>query len=234
MGQETKTMVVKRGAGKTFAGRETDASLVATWLSLSSAIISDALDLAGIHGTIAGISSQVPGRKMCGPAYTVRYTLATSTMNRFADFLDEIPAGAVAAIDNRGRTDCSVWGDTLSLLAVRQRFAGTIIDGVCRDIDGTRALGYPMFSRGTFMRTGKSRIAVESTQQAIVLGAVTVHPGDLIFADDTGAVAIPKDRAAEVLVLARKIVARDDACVAAIERGLPIAQVWQAGADAMA
>jgi regulator of RNase E activity RraA len=202
---------------------------VSAYLELSSAIISDALDLAGIHGTIEGLRSQVQGLKMCGPAYTVRYTLAASAMNRFADFMDDVPAGAIVAIDNGGRTDCSVWGDTLSLFATRHDFAGTIIDGVCRDIDGTRELRYPMFSRGTYMRTGKGRIGVESTQEPIVLSSIVIRPGDLIFADDTGAVAVPKERVDEVLALANKIVKRDRAFVEAIEGGATMAEVWVAG-----
>jgi regulator of RNase E activity RraA len=205
---------------------------VAAYLELSSAIISDALDRIGIHGTIEGISSMVPGKKMCGPAYTVRYTVAGATMGRFADFLDEVASGAIVAIDNAGRTECSVWGDTLSLFAVRHKFAGTIIDGVCRDIDGTRALGYPMFSRGTFMRTGKGRVGIESTQQPIVLGSVLIRPGDLIFADDTGAVAVPQERIDEVLELTKKVVARDRAFAQAIENGATLDKVWEAGAKA--
>lgn len=206
--------------------------LVAEYAKLSSSIISDAMDALGLHGTIEGIKSQVPGTKMCGLAFTVRYSIAESTLKRFADFLDDVPAGAICCIDNRGRTDCSTWGDTLSLYAVRHGFAGTIIDGACRDIDGTRALAYPMFSRGTFMRTGKNRIGVESTQLPITLSGITVAPGDLIFADDTGAVAVPQDRLGEVLELTRGIVARDDACVAAIEAGKSMAETWVAGAQA--
>jgi regulator of RNase E activity RraA len=159
--------------------------LIAAYLQLSSAIVSDALDRIGDHGTIEGVVAQVPGRKMCGPAYTVRYTLAGAAMNRFADFLDDVPRGAVVAIDNGGRTEMSVWGDTLSLFATRHDFAGTIIDGVCRDIDGTRALAYPMFSRGTFMRTARAASASKA-RKADWLGSVIVRPGDLIFADDTG------------------------------------------------
>lgn len=209
-------------------------SVLNQYKELSSSIISDALDVIGIHGTINDLVSQVPGKKMCGPAFTVQYSISESTLGRFADFLDEVPEGAICAINNRARTECSVWGDTLSLFAVRHGFSGTIIDGVCRDIDGTRSLNYPMFSRGTFMRTGKNRIGVESTQQPITLGSVTVRPGDLVFADDTGAVAVPKDRIEEVLEIAKGIVARDDACVAAIEAGKSIADVWAAGAQAKA
>lgn len=205
-----------------------DRQIIAAYLELSSPIISDALDLIGINGTIEGVFTQVPGQKMCGPAYTVRYTPATATLDRFADFLDDVPQGSVVAIDNCGRTTVSVWGDTLSLFASKHRFAGTIIDGVCRDIDGTRELAYPMFSRGTFMRTGKGRIGIESTQEPIVLGAVIIRPGDLIFGDDTGAVAVPHAKIAQILDLAAKIVARDQAYVDAINRGASLADVWLA------
>lgn len=215
-------MATKKNTSETIMG----------FLELSSAIISDALDLIGINGTIEGVFTQVPGQKMCGPAYTVRYTPASASLDRFADFLDDVPEGAVVAVDNSARVNVSVWGDTLSLFAAQHRFAGTIIDGVCRDIDGTRSLNYPMFSRGTFMRTGKGRIGVESTQEPIVLGSVIVRPGDLIFGDDTGAVAVPKERIAEVLALTAKIVARDNAFADAVKRGATMAEVWIAGSKA--
>ncbi|MBE2278317.1 MAG: RraA family protein [Rhodobacteraceae bacterium] len=207
---------------------EISQDMLAEYGTLSSAIISDALDLAGIHGTLIGLSTQVSGLRMCGPAFTARYTLAPAALNRFADFMDEIPKGAVVAIDNGGRTDVSVWGDTLSLFGHMNSFAGTVIDGVCRDIDGTRAVSYPMFSRGTYMRTGKGRVGVESTNAPITLSGVTIHPGDLIFGDDTGVVAVPKAAWAEVLAFARTIVHRDDAYEAAIRAGLSMADVWLA------
>ena len=200
--------------------------IVAEFLELSSPIISDAMDALGIHGTVDGLAPQVPGKKMCGPAFTVRYTLAGEALGRFADFMDDVPAGAVVAIDNDGRTGMSVWGDTLSSFAARHGFAGTVIDGVCRDIDGTRALGYPMFSRGTFMRTGKGRVGIESTQQPVRIGPVLVHPGDLVFGDDTGVVVVPKGRVGEVLDHARRIAARDEAWAAAIKAGKTMKDVW--------
>lgn len=202
--------------------------VIGAFAAMSSAIISDAMDSLGIHGTLHGMKQQVAGARMCGLAFTAKYTLAPAALGRFADFMDDIPAGAVVAIDNGGRTDVSVWGDTLSLFASVHGFAGTVIDGVCRDIDGTRAVGYPMFSRDLYMRTGKGRVGVESTQAPIRICEVDVHPGDLIFGDETGVVVVPKDRIEEVLVVARGIVRRDDAWEAAIRAGLPMAQVWLA------
>lgn len=214
--------------GSDVTDREISTDIIEVYMGLSSAIISDALDRAGIHGTLHGLKPQVDGARMCGAAFTAKYTLAPAALDRFADFLDDIPAGAVVAIDNGGRTDVSVWGDTLSLFASVQGFAGTLIDGACRDIDGTRALGYPMFSRDLYMRTGKGRVGVESTQAPIRIAGVEIHPGDLIFGDATGVVAVPRARAAEVLAIAQQIARRDDAWETAIRAGLPMAQVWQA------
>lgn len=212
--------------------REISKDIIEAFGAMSSAIISDALDSLGIHGTLRGMTQQVAGAKMCGPAFTAKYTLAPAALGRFADFLDDVPAGAVVAIDNGGRTDVSVWGDTLSLFASVHGFAGTLIDGVCRDIDGTRAIGYPMFSRGLYMRTGKGRVGVESTEAPIRVCEVDVHPGDLIFGDETGAVVVPRSRIAEVLAVAREIMRRDDAWEAAIRSGLPMAEVWLAADEA--
>lgn len=202
--------------------------IIKAYAKLSSAIISDALDKIGVHGTLQGLKPQTGAAKMCGQAFTAKYSVAPESLGRFADFLDEIPQGAVVAIDNAGRLDASVWGDTLSLFASVNGFAGTVIDGVCRDIDGTRALNYPMFSRALYMRTGKGRIGVESTQKPIRLAEVDVHPGDLIFGDETGVVVVPLARVAEVLEIAQAIARRDDAWEQAIRRGLPMAEVWLA------
>lgn len=55
--------------------------------------------------------------------------------------------------NNRGRTDCTVWGDMLTSVAHERGIAGTVVSGVCRDV----SIGYPIFSVGWFMRTGKGR-----------------------------------------------------------------------------
>ena len=208
--------------------------VVDAFKALSSSIISDALDAAKVDGVVSGINSLVHGQSMCGLAYTVRYTVQDASPGRFADFLDDVPTGAVVAIDNGGRTNCSVWGDTLSLFATTKRFAGTAVDGLCRDIAGTRAYKYPMFSRGTTMRTGKGRIVIESLQAAIVLGSIPVRTGDLLFGDDTGLVVVPAARAEEVLEHAHRIVKRDKAVGEAINGGATILDAWKAGSNALA
>ena len=93
-------------------------------------------------------------------------------------------------LDNGGRTDCTVWGDILTAVAHQRGIAGTVIDGVSRDVRRALELGYPIYSRGRFMRTGKDRVEVAEVGGPVTIGGVQVAPGDLLVGDDDGVVAI--------------------------------------------
>ena len=66
-------------------------------------------------------------------------------------------------------------------------------------------LGYPIFSRGRYMRTGKDRVEVESMQQPISLGEIQVRPGDILVGDADGILVVPRVRETEVFETAREI-----------------------------
>ncbi|MEF2978078.1 RraA family protein [Subtercola sp. YIM 133946] len=178
---------------------------LAEWLDLETGTVSDALDALGLPGSIQGIRAVVPGSTMVGIAYTVRYTPAGSSAGSVGDFLDDVPAGSVVAIDNGGRLDCTVWGGIMSEVALRRDLAGTAINGVSRDTAVATQLGYPLFTRGSFMRTGKDRVQLESVGEVISFGECQVRQGDLLIGGPDGLVVVPAMRAADVLDRARAI-----------------------------
>jgi len=161
------------------------------FLSLSTPTISDALDLLLLNGGCLGLRPVVLGHKIAGPAFTARYIPGGIDRTGAGDFLDDVPAGSVVVIDNGGRTYCTVWGDLMTRLAKRNGLAGTVIDGVCRDVDLIRELQYPIFTRGAFMVTGKGRMQLASVQETVSVGEQAVQPGDLIVADDSGVLVVP-------------------------------------------
>ncbi len=108
------------------------------------------------------------------------------------DYIDDVPSGSVVVLDNSGRTDCTVWGDILTGVASRRGIAGTVINGVCRDVARARSIGYPVFSRGSYMRTGKDRVEVDRMDVPVSLGEVQVRPGDILVGDGDGVVVIPR------------------------------------------
>jgi regulator of RNase E activity RraA len=172
---------------------------------LSTAEISDALDFFRLPGSALGISRVAGPARLFGPAFTVRFgpvdTLSPGTVG---DYIDDIPPGSVAVLDNNGRLDCTVWGGIMSRVGSHRGLGGTVINGVCRDVAEAEDAGYSIFSRGRFMRTGKDRVQVEAVQQPISLGDVRVEPGDLIVGDADGVVALPSQRAHEVIERASK------------------------------
>ena len=87
----------------------------------------------------------------------------------------------------------------MSIYATQKGIAGTVIDGVCRDINVIRELKYPIFTKGTYMVTGKDRVYVDRINETVSIAGVQVNAGDLIIGDNTGVIAVPFNKAEEVL-----------------------------------
>lgn len=186
---------------------------------LGTTDVSDALDRLGIPGQCLGIMPLSRSFRLVGRAWTLRYGPVGQEPGSVGDYIDDLAAGDVVVLDNQGRLDATVWGDLLTSTASRRQIAGTVIDGVCRDVDRSLELNYPIYSRGNWMRTGKDRVRVEATQVAVSIGGVRIEPGDYLLGDGDGVVAIPKSRADEVLAAAVEIHETEDRIRAAVARG---------------
>lgn len=191
---------------------------------LDTAAISDALDKLGINGQCHGIVPVQRTFQMTGRAWTLQYGPAGQPAGTVGDYIDDIGEGVVVVLDNRGRTDMTVWGDILTEVAHRRRVGGTLINGVNRDSAKCVELGYPVFSRGVYMRTGKDRAQVEATGIPVDVGGVRVAPGDIVRGDCDGVVIIPKAHEEAVLAAAEQIQETEQRIVAAVRAGKTLAQ----------
>jgi len=191
-------------------------------MELSTTLVSDALDLLHLEGGCLGITPVVSGTKMVGPAFTVKYGPIGLEKRTASHFLDDVPAGGVVVIDNAGCTSCTVWGDIMTKLAIRNGLAGTVIDGVCRDVEIIRELGYPIFTRGAYMVTGKGRRQEQYVQQPVDISNILVTPGDLMVADDNGVVVVPQQYIEEVLKKAQEIDAMENRIEGFLKEGLTL------------
>ncbi|RSM74266.1 diguanylate cyclase [Actinoplanes sp. ATCC 53533] len=191
---------------------------------VSTASVSDALDSLGLPGSLPGIGPLRAGQRALGPAFTVGYEPVDERGGTVGDFLDDVPPGAVILIDNGGRTDCTVWGGIMTQVARLRGIAGTVIHGSCRDVAVAGAIGYPIWSAARFMRTGKDRVRVAAVGRAVTIDGVTVAPGDIVLADDDGAVAVPAGRWDEVRRAAERVERVERAVVAAVHGGDGLAE----------
>lgn len=100
----------------------------------------------------------------------------------------------------------------MTLAAKMRRLAGVIVDGPLTDLSAVRALGIPVFGRGSsalttqILRTGTGDINLP-----ISCGGVAVAPGELILGDEDGVLVLSPVEAIELLQRAVKEEADDAA-----------------------
>lgn len=195
--------------------------------AFSTAEISDALDACGVEGALLGIRPLSPGMKLVGPAYTIKYMpneIKSSTFKNAANYIDSVPEHSVIVIDNNGRTDCTTWGDILTQVALRNNIAGTVIYGAVRDVESILAAKYPLYCTAIYMRSGKNRIHKAGEQCPLNINGVLINPGDIIFADDNGVLAIPIHLLGDIITKASTIRLTENKIKSAIKSGATLEQ----------
>ena len=193
---------------------------VARAARLDTATLSDALDKHGLNGQCYRIQPRSTDSRMTGRAWTLLYGPAGVPAGTVGDYIDDVAPGSVIVLDNGGRDNATVWGDILTEVAHAKGIAGTVIDGINRDVALSLQLGYPIYSRGHWMRTGKDRVQVEATGVPVNIGDVRVCPGDLVRGDADGVVVIPSAHEDQVLATAEAIQHAEDAIRASVRAGM--------------
>jgi regulator of RNase E activity RraA len=195
---------------------------------LDSCIVSDALDRLKLPGAVLGLARLSTEIKVVGPVITVKLDRADGQLAKrhlCTAAIDSARVGDVIVVEHRSRADCAGWGGLLSFAAQVKQVAGVIVDGMCRDIDDSRRLNFPVFGRGAVPTTARGRVIETEFNTPIVIGSVTVTPGDWVIADGSGVVFLSRDKAEAILEEAEKLNARETILLAEIEKGKPVSQV---------
>jgi 4-hydroxy-4-methyl-2-oxoglutarate aldolase len=195
---------------------------------LSTTNLSDALDQVGLRGAVIGIRPLFGMPRVIGRAVTIKITAAgmmKSKRHLGVDAIASSEPGDVIAIDNRGDLYNNCWGEILSYAAQKKGVAGVFVDGAARDIDFCQEIGFPVFARGVVPITARGRIMQEDFNCPIRLGDVQVRPGDILFGDVNGIVAIPPEKLDEVLRAAEAILEKELAMRADILAGMDILEI---------
>src|SRR4051794_29013478 len=110
--------------------------------------------------------------RMAGPALTV---VAEDDHLPVFSALDEARPGEVLVITTHGRR-LAVLGELFATEARRRGLAGVVIDGWCRDVQGLRRVGLPVFARGTIPKSG-STVARPPLNEPVSCGGGGGAPG---------------------------------------------------------
>jgi regulator of RNase E activity RraA len=87
---------------------------------------------------------------------------------------------------------------------------GAVLDGGVRDIEEIeRDFGFPVFARSICPATTVGRFKTVAANEPVIVGDVTVNPGDLIVGDRDGVVVVPANLVEAVLKEAQDIESRE-------------------------
>ena len=204
--------------------------IVERLLKLDTCAVSDGMDRLGLMGATYGVRPLWPCPKIVGRAVTMK--IKPIGLDKPKHHLGTLPIdaaqpGDVIVIDNGGRPDTSCWGGLLALAAKTKGISGVIIDGACRDVDESRDVGFPVFARGAVPMTARGRVMQESYNQEIEFAGVQVHAGDLVIADGSGVVIIPRSKEEEVVREAEAVAATEARMAEGIRQGMSVLEVLE-------
>jgi regulator of RNase E activity RraA len=193
-----------------------------------SCVVSDAIDKLGLTGVAAGLSRFSTEKKLTGRVLTVKLESADGRLaerHLCTAAIEAAAPGNILVIEHHSRNDCAGWGGLLSRAAMVKGIAGVIVDGLCRDIDESRELGFTVFARGVIPATARGRIIETEFNTPITVGSITVRPGDWVIADGSGVVFLGQENVEAILGQAEQLAAREATLLKDIEAGIPVSKV---------
>lgn len=202
------------------------ADQVAAFAGLQTGFVVDALGGRGaLDGRIKPIG---PALSFCGIALPCHAgpadNLAAFGALSIAQAGDVIVCAADAFEQN------AVLGDLMLGMMKNRGVAAFVTDGFVRDLIGIRAVGLPCFAAG-LTPNSPARNGPGTVGLPVVVGGVTIGPGDVVLGDEDGVVVVPFARIEETVARLPIVRAAEAALDTKVKAGLEIPDFIQALID---
>ncbi|MCP4383547.1 MAG: ribonuclease activity regulator RraA [Hyphomicrobiales bacterium] len=179
---------------------------------IGAATASSTLALMGIRNAhIAGPIARTPGRSIAGPALTLQFMpkredvysddeYAEPELQLHRHALYHTQPGDIVVVDARGDLKSGIFGDMMLTYFKGKGGIGVVIDGCIRDYPNAKRLDLGLWVSGlTPNFHTQTDLMPFAVNEPIACGGVFVMGGDIIVADDDGAVVVPAALAQEVI-----------------------------------
>ena len=173
------------------------------WEKLSSALLADVLDGLGHRCSALPFSIRPlkPGWRISGRAATLAAMPVASDPVRPYEAemacIDALRPGDVLVAATGADTASALWGELLSTSARARGAVGVVTDGLTRDATQILSMDFPVWAAGFSPLDSRGRLDCMTHGVPVRFGECVVKPGDWIFADIDGVVAVPKELADE-------------------------------------
>jgi regulator of RNase E activity RraA len=182
---------------------------------IGTATISSELNRMGVRDPhMRGPMPLVPGRTAAGPALTLQFMPKREDLFPGAEYdnpdlqlhrhvMFPAQAGDMIVVDARGDMGSGIFGEMMLTFLAGRGGQGVVIDGCIRDSGPARGLDLGIWVKGaTPNYHAQTALIPFAVNVPIACGGVLVMPGDIVVADDDGAVVVPAALAAAVIEVA--------------------------------
>lgn len=155
---------------------------------------------------------------ICGFARTAKIKAATPSTEQtetianrrmsYYEYMANSEHHSIAVLEDLDYPHCvgAYWGEINTAVHKGFGLGGTLTNGVMRDLDAL-AEGYQVIAGS--IGPSHAFVRVEEIDTPVNLFDLTIRPNDLVHADKHGAVIIPQDAQADILVAIQKMIARE-------------------------
>ncbi len=185
---------------------------------IGAAAATSTLSKMGVRNShILGPVARTPGKAIAGPALTLQFMPKREDLygaDEYADpekqlhrhVLYHTQPGDIVVVDARADMRSGVFGEMMLTYFQGKGGIGLVIDGCLRDFPNAKSLDLGIWIRGlTPNFHTQTDIMPFAVNGPVACGGVLVMPGDIVVADDDGAVVVPVALAAEAIKQASKL-----------------------------
>lgn len=173
---------------------------------IGTATIHEAIGRRGYVGP--EITPIQQGVKVAGTAVTVLSHPGDNLMIHAA--VEVCSEGDLLVVVNTAPSTHGMFGDLLASSLMARGVRGLVLDAGVRDTADLREMGFPVWSRYVSCQ-GTVKATPGSVNVPVVLGGVTINPGDVVCADDDGVVVVGRDEADWGLEMSNQRLAKEEA-----------------------
>ena len=145
---------------------------------------------------------------VAGFAFTVKSApnaKITGEMEFRTRMLDSLGEDHFVVWDTSRDQEATLWGGVMTATAKGKKVKAACIDGGIRDTHQILEADFPVFYEYRISNGSLGRCLITHYQIPIVIGNVTIKPGDVVLGDIDGVLVVPREIAYDVLLRSEEI-----------------------------
>jgi 4-hydroxy-4-methyl-2-oxoglutarate aldolase len=157
-----------------------------------------------------------PGARIGGTAVTVLCWPGDNLMIHVA--VEQCRPGDVLVVATNSPSTDGLFGELFATSLAQRGVRGVVLGSGVRDVAELHEMGFPAWSRAVSAQ-GSVKATAGAVNVPIVLGGQTIHPGDVIVADDDGVAVVPRADVPRALTASQARLEKEAGNRAAFQQG---------------